>query len=768
MSRSSRKWGRRSEKAEQRQDYYSPANASEAEGVKPALLGFTSETRFASRTVADTKFSLYEQYAVTDRFGLNLVCGSAEGVVTAEIQYDAGKFAREDVLRLAEQFALLTQGAAEKPMATVGELPLLPSAERDMLVREWNATNSDYTRDACIHYLFEQQVARTPNAPALLCAGERFTFAELNAKANQIAHLLREKGAGPNRPVALCAERSADMIVGLLAIVKAGGFYVPLAADLPAARLQSLLAQTETALALTQKSLTDKFSGWNGALVALDADADQWKALPTSDPEHRNSPDDLTYVIFTSGSTGVPKGVGNKHRGLVNYAAYIAARIGLAEATEPLHFGTVTTLSADLGNTSVFPSLAYGGCLHVIGYETAMDGERFGSYLRENPLDFLKITPSHLSALLASSEGDILPRKHLFLGGEAFTWDLLKQAQGRGSCQIVNHYGPTETTIGSLTYTASGGAVGPNDSATVPIGRPIANTRIYILDERGQPVPIGVSGELYIGGAGLASGYLNQPERTEERFVSDPFVVGEKMYRTGDRARYLSKGNVEFLGRIDDQVKIRGFRVEPGEVESVLRRHPNVREAVVLVTEDNQGAKRLVGYYVASLSDNATGTIFREYLSENLPDYMVPASLTALAELPLTPNGKIDRKALLAQEGTAAAPAYEAARNPTEEKLTEIWTQVLKVERVGIHEDFFALGGHSLLMTQILARIRSSFQVQLALHTLFDNPTIATLATVIDGEQMSGSEEEEMRLLLAELEGLSEDEVNELLSAESK
>jgi len=398
-----------------------------------------------------------------------------------------------------------------------------------------------------------------------------------------------------------------------------------------------------------------------------------------------------------------------------------------------------------------------------------MDGVRFEAYVRDNPLDMLKITPSHLSALLASSDGDILPRHYLFLGGEALTWDLLDRVRRRGGCQVINHYGPTETTIGSLTYTTTAGSVSPHDSATVPIGRPIANTRIYILDDAGQPVPIGIPGELFIGGAGLATGYLNQPERTAERFILDPFIAdGEtKMYRTGDRARYLSDGNVEFLGRIDDQVKIRGFRVEPGEVESVLRRHVHIREAVVLVTEDAQGAKRLTGYYVAGSSDMATSDRIREFLVDHLPEYMIPSSLTPLPDLPLTPNGKVDRKALLAQEVAAQAPAYEGARNPTEEKLAEIWATILKKDRVGIHDDFFALGGHSLLMTQIMARIRGVFQVQLALHTLFDNPTVASLAAVIDGEQTTGSEEEEMRRLLAELEGLSDDEVNHLLSEEA-
>ncbi|BDI30440.1 hypothetical protein CCAX7_24910 [Capsulimonas corticalis] len=732
-------------------------------------LSFTWEPRFSRRSVAGAEVSLVEQFAVTDHFGLNLVCGLADGKVTAEIRYDAGRFASADIVRLAEQFALLTRGAAASASAPIGDLPILSEQELHRVTKEWNATEAPYPQDAFIHTLFERQAERVPEAPALVSGGVALTFAQLNARANQIAHTLRAQGVAPNVPVALCVERSADMIVGLLAIMKSGGFYAPLAADLPPARLHDLLGQTRAALVLTQSPLKDRFQGWDGPILSLDTDAGQWASAPEGNLAPVNTADDLAYVIFTSGSTGAPKGVGNRHRALVNYTAFIAGKLGLTDTGDYVqqHFGVVSTLNADLGNTSVLTSLAYGGCLHVIDYETTVDGERFAQYVQEHPIDVLKITPSHLRALLASSESAILPRNTLFLGGEALTWDLLDQVRRRGSCKVFNHYGPTETTIGSLTYDASG-SHGPDDSATAPIGRPIANTRIYILDERRNPVPVGAPGELFIGGAGLAQGYLHQPEQTAERFVLDPFVGdGEtRMYRTGDRARYLSDGNVEFLGRIDDQVKIRGFRVEPGEVESVLRRHPQVRSAAVVVTEDQQGASRLVGYYVSDSSIAAEQV--REHLTDYLPDYMIPASLIPIAELPLTPNGKLDRKALLDQETVAQAAAFVGPRNATEEKLTEIWVQILKHEPIGVHDDFFELGGHSLLMTQILARIRSAFQVQLALHMLFDKPTIAGLAGVIDGAQSAESEDDEMQRLLAELEGLTDDEVNRLLSEESK
>lgn len=757
--------------AETWQDFSPYLGADSGNEIAQSVATFAWEERFSRRTVNGADVALYRQFCRTDLSPLKLVCGVDDQGITAEIRFDARRFEFTDIVRMAEQFALLAEHASVDPKACVSDLPLLSQSERNRLLVEWNATKTEYPSDAKIHHLFEEQAKRSPNADAVICGGQTLSYLQLNTRANQIAHFLKLKGIALNQPVVLCVERSAEMIVGLLAVLKFGGCYVPLASDLPESRMDALLYQCQASIVLTQSTLRNKFSNWGGAVVCLDSDIDGWNSLSNTDPERIGSPDDTAYVIFTSGSTGVPKGVENSHRALVNYTSSIASIVGLLSATSARqwHFGTVSTLNADLGNTAIFPSLAYGGCLHIIDYETAMDGEKFANYMVANPLDLLKITPSHLRALLTATVTDILPREYLFLGGEALTWELLNQVSARGRCQVVNHYGPTESTVGSLTYCPMNGTISPTESESVPIGRPIANTQIYILDQVGQPVPVGIPGELFIAGIGLAAGYLNQPGLTAERFVHNPFTSdeGSRMYRTGDRVRYHYDGTVEFLGRMDDQIKIRGFRVEPGEVENVLQRHPDVRAAAVIGSEDNQGGKRLAAYYVPASLDNAGSDRIRTFLIESLPEYMVPSSLTSLSQLPLTQNGKIDRKALADLEGAMLAPAFTAPQTSTEGELADIWSKVLKQERIGIYDNFFELGGHSLLMTQILARIRKVFQVQLALHTLFDNPTVASLALVIDNEKISGSEEDEMRRLLAELEGLSDDEVDRLLGEET-
>jgi amino acid adenylation domain-containing protein len=462
-------------------------------------------------------------------------------------------------------------------------------------------------------------------------------------------------------------------------------------------------------------------------------------------------PEDPVYVIYTSGSTGTPKGVVVRHGSLVNYAHYICGRLKLDEAenADGLSFATVSTITADLGNTCVYPSLISGGCLHVLSYEVATDGSLMASYVSENPIDVLKIVPSHLNALLSSQPGgmSILPRKYLILGGEALSRELVERIASQGaSCAVINHYGPTETTIGSLTADVSGNRAVRWATGTMPIGRPIANTEVYILDQHMKPAPIGVAGELYIGGAGLAEGYLNQPERTAERFVRNPYSEkGEaRLYRTGDLARYLPDGQVEFLGRTDNQVKIRGYRVELEEIEVALGQHPSVRQAVVIAREEEAGHKRLVAYVVLNTGSGLSISDLHSYLNDRLPEYMTPSAYVTLDAAPLTANGKVDRKALPApdhfQSGQAQAGAYVAPRNPAEELLAETWASVLGVERVGVHDNFFSLGGHSLLAMKLIARMREVFRVETPLRDLFEMPTVAQLAEAIAGMTKPGLE----------------------------
>ena len=525
------------------------------------------------------------------------------------------------------------------------------------------------------------------------------TYQELNIRANQLAHYLQALGVGPEALVGICVERSLDMIVGLLGILKAGGAYVPLDPAYPQERLTFILRDAQVPVVLTQQRLALDCIEPQAQVVCLDTD---WKRIAQesgTNPVNKVTPDNLVYVMYTSGSTGVPKGVAVEHRQLCNYLHGVLERLALPN---PASFATVSTLAADLGNTMVFVPLCTGGCLHVLSQERVADPFAMADYFSRHAIDCLKIVPSHLAALHTSPHPEyIFPRRLLILGGEASRSDWVESLQRLApGCAILNHYGPTEATVGVLTY-----RVEENQrslvTSTLPLGRPLANVQIYLLDQHLQPVPIGVQGELYIGGANLARGYLNQPALTAEQFIPHPFsnAPGARLYKTGDLARYLPDGNIEFLGRTDYQVKIRGYRVELEEVEAALEQHPAIRQAVVCAQEDIQGNKRLVAYVVLSKETAVSLHTLRSFLQTKLPDYMVPAAFVVLDALPLTPNGKIDRQALPAPDQTrpSLGEAFVAPRTPTEELLAGIWAHVLGVESVGLHDNFFALGGHSLL-----------------------------------------------------------------------
>jgi amino acid adenylation domain-containing protein len=553
-----------------------------------------------------------------------------------------------------------------------------------------------------------------------------------------------------------------------LGILKAGGAYVPLVPDNPKARLSHQLSETKSPVLITEVRFLKNLPEFSGQIICLDRDQELLSKEATDNPTHVNGPQDMAYVIYTSGSTGLPKGVAVRHSNLVNYTQFICRK--LKADTAPLNFATVSMLAADLGNTSIFPSLAAGGCLHVIAYETAMAGNLFADYVKRHPIDVLKITPSHLSSLLASGDAaSLLPRRFLILGGEASSWDLVRGIAQTGKCSVINHYGPTETTIGCCTFDVAENDVTPWPPATVPIGRPIANAQVYILDETMQPVPVGVPGELCIGGAGVAKGYLNQPQQTAEKFVADSFskTAEARLYRSGDLARFLPDGNVEFMGRMDQQVKIRGFRVEPAEIENGLKQHNDVLQAIVIPQEDKSGDKRLVAYVVSKKRAAPSAEELRSFLQTRLPEYMVPTAIVNLESLPLTRNGKVDVSALPSPDQVLVTERlFIAPRNPVEEQLAEIWREVLGVKQIGVQDNFFDVGGHSLLATQVISRVRSTFRVQLSLRSLFDSPTVAGLANEISQLQPAGSEDEEVAKLLRELEGLSDEEAERLLANE--
>jgi len=633
------------------QDYLPVIENSSEVDPSHRPIEFEFDDRRGNYSAAGINFSIYRKYCDRERFNLKLVCIRAEDGLTLEFHFDASIFRAKDVERFAECFRQLLEQSISPSAGAIGTLDLLSQTDRQQLLVAFNQTATEYPQDKTLHQLFEEQVERTPNRVALVCGEAQLTYAQLNVQANQLAHYLRRLGVGANVCVGLCVERSAEMIIGLLGILKAGGAYLPLQPDNPKARLAHLLGETKAPLLLTQEKLLSQLPEFTGETVCFERVRTNLQGEAKTNPQSINSSGDLVYVIYTSGSTGTPKGVATRHRNLVNYATFIVNKLrssGTA-TSEGLQFATVSTIGADLGNTCVFPALVSGGCLHVIPYDVAMDGKLFGSYVSLHPIDVLKITPSHLNSLLASQGGNaLLPRKVLFLGGEASSWDLIQRIATGGSCKVINHYGPTETTVGSLTFDVGDANFESTRSLTVPIGRPIANTQVYLLDSRLAPVPIGVPGELFIGGAGVASGYLNQPEQTAERFVRNPFSTdpNARLYRTGDLARYLPDGNIEFLGRKDAQVKIRGFRIELGEVENAFRSLKGVRDVVAHVHADSDSTKTLVAYVVSEPDTHPNPSELLKAAREILPSPSVPSLIAFLPRLPLGPTGKVDRRAL--------------------------------------------------------------------------------------------------------------------------
>ena len=681
------------------------------------------------------QFGLDRVQIIAERFKLRLVVVRRGPRVELEFHYDAARLDRSVVKRIAGWYQNLLVAALKNAEAKVSDLPLLSEAERQQLV-EWNNTAAEYPAEKCLHQLFEVQAERTPERVAVRCGELAFTYQQLNARANQLAHYLRRQGVGPDKLVGLCLERSVETMVAVLGILKAGGAYLPLNPDNPPARLRQ---QMEGAVViLTESKLAPQVPEFPGAKLVLDAEPTPWAGEPTSNPSCTTTPENLVYVLYTSGSTGVPKGVAVRHRNLVNYADFIGKRLEAGKHSEGLQFATVSTLGADLGNTCIYPSLISGGTLHVIGYETATDGMRFAEYATKYGIDVLKIVPSHLSALLqtqsdAEQAKKLLPRKYLVFGGETLTEKLLEKIEALPStCEVLNHYGPTETTVGSLTLTLKGYDFKSNQLSSIPIGRPIQNTQVYVLDQNLKPVPVGVRGELYIAGAGVTAGYLNQPEKTSERFLRNPFSSDgtAKMYRTRDLARYLEGGEIEFLGRGDDQVKVRGFRIELGEIEAALARHAGVKQALVLARDDEQGDKRLLGYAVVQGSD-VTGDELRDYLKQEVPNYMVPQAIAVLGKFPLTPNGKIDRQALPEPQAVAQRASITAPRDEAEAALLSIWRKVLHSEAVGVTDNFFDVGGHSLLAVQLMASIAKETGHEVPLTALFRAPTVESMAKLL-------------------------------------
>ncbi|HEU4559698.1 MAG TPA: amino acid adenylation domain-containing protein, partial [Longimicrobium sp.] len=623
----------------------------------------------------------------------------------------------------------LVEALELSPGSATGSIDVLPEAERRQVVEEWNHTDAAYPAGACIHELFEVQAARTPGAVALRFEDESLTYAELNARANRLAHHLAGLGAGPEARVGICVDRSAEMVVAMLAVLKSGAAYLPLDPSYPADRLAYMLEDSGAPLLVTQGSLRGLLPADGVRIVSVDEDAAVIAANSADAPRTPVDAANAAYVIYTSGSTGRPKGVQVTHRNVVSFFAGMDERVGGSAAGTWL---AVTRISFDIHVLELLWTLARGFSVVVQPEpDRAQGGESIAEQIRRHAVTHLQCTPSLATMLIAESGiGALSGLERILLGGEALPSELAAQITAVLPNGLVNMYGPTETTVWSSTHAVE------VVEGLIPIGRPIANTRAYVLDAALRPQPAGVPGELYIGGHGVTRGYLGRPGLTAERFVPDAFSAqpGARLYRTGDRARWSAEGVLEYLGRLDQQVKVRGFRIEPGEIEAVLRRHPAVVECAVVARTAGAGDTRLVAYVVGAPGADA----LRAHVGRSLPEYMVPSAFVFLDALPLTPNGKLDRKALPAPELASAEEKYVAPRTPVEEVLAEIWAEVLRLERVGVTESFFELGGHSLLATRVVSRVREVFGVELPLRALFEGPTVAELAVRVEEMRRAG------------------------------
>ena len=700
------------------------------------------------------------------QFKLMLWCTEQSGgELVSDFQFDASRFERHDVEHFAEAYRRLLEAALREPDARLGRLPLVGESEMTRIISLGDGGGPEVARDLRVEQLFESVARQKPNATAVVFEEQRLTYAELDDAAEVLAGQLVALGAGPDVTVGLCLPRTPDLIVGILGILKSGGAYVPIEPSFPDARTALMLADSRAAIVVTDGALRERFSDFSGKVVTV-CEGREANRLSRPRLNGRGWGHSLAYLIYTSGSTGRPKGVAVEHRQL---AHYVGALTGRHPSLAGRSFASVSTVAADLGNTAIYTALLTGGTLHLISQECATDAQRFVRYLEAHEVEALKIVPSHLSALMHSTSLEsVLPKSCLVLGGEPLFCGLVEQiaAATPASFIMLNHYGPTEATVGATTFQIAAG--GSDDATQTPIGRPLPTTRVYLLDEQMQPVPAGVKGELFIGGGGVARGYYGQPELTARRFVPNPFATepGQRLYRTGDVARFRHDGSLVFEGRRDHQVKIRGFRVELGEVEAALKSHPAVRDAVVLACAGEQGETTLAAYVVLNNAAGENVEAVQAYLSERLPSYMIPSALRELDALPLSPNGKVNRVALQAAGGVAPRhlKEHEEPRTETEREVHAIWIGLLQNPSIGINDGFFDVGGSSLKAIQLLSRLRQAFDVELPLATIFDRTSVAALAAFIDESRGQPEGDEGLGRMLRELEQLSDDQVRQRLA----
>ncbi|AVH69219.1 non-ribosomal peptide synthetase [Nostoc sp. 'Lobaria pulmonaria (5183) cyanobiont'] len=687
-------------------------------------------------TLPGLTLSYLKQESKTAIFDLILLINETETGLAGAIKYSTQLFKLSTIERMMAHFHELLKAITANPKVKLLQLPLLTAAERQQLLVEWNDTEVEYPQDKCIHDLFEAQVEKTPDAVAVVFESEQLTYRELNARANQLAHYLQQLGVKPEVLVGICIERSLDMVIGLLAILKAGGAYVPLDPAYPPERLAYMLEDSQRGVLLTQQYLLENLPNHKAQVICIDSD---WELIAD---ENRENPacniivDNLAYVIYTSGSTGKPKGAMNTHQGICNRLLWMQDTYQLTAADSVLQ---KTPFSFDVSVWEFFWTLMTGARLVVAQPEGHRDPSYIVNLILQQQITTLHFVPSMLQAFL-SAEGleKCQSLVRVIASGEALPVQLQQSFFNRLDAQLYNLYGPTEAAVDVTFWQCQDNLT---NQTTVPIGRPIANIQIYLLDKYFNPVAFGVAGEVYIGGVGVGRGYLNRPDLTSEKFIPNPFnkETAARLYKTGDLARYLPNGEIEYIGRIDHQVKIRGFRIELGEIEALITQHPAVQETVVVVSDDAEDSKRIIAYVVPQKEQKLDISELRVFLESKLPNYMIPSAFVILEALPLTPNGKVDRKSLPAPELIQlSSPNYVAPTTPIENLLAGIWAKILGIEKVGIDNNFFELGGHSLIATRVMSQIRQVFQIELPLRCLFEKPTIAELAKEIETTNKAG------------------------------
>ncbi len=682
----------------------------------------------------------------TAKSDLILILAQDAAGLKVKLEYRTDLFSKTTIYRFLAQYRTLLESIVADPAQPMTKLAIWAPEEQKQLAA-WNQTAHEKL-DRCLHHLFEEQVVRTPSAIAIEFQDRKLTYREFNERANQLAHCLISLGVKPDSRVGVCVHRSPEMLIALLGIMKAGGAYVPIDPAYPRDRMEFMLQDGGAEVLVTEASLLETVATHGAKTFCFDRDAAELAKQSTENPQRKVTAANLCYVIFTSGSAGRPKGVQLEHRNVANFVGYVKRTLQVGQ--DDAYLG-VASMSFDASVLDFYLPLSVGAKFVIVDADATRDPSALAQAMSRTGVTVMHATPSTWRSLVDSGWKGNSSFK-LLSGGEALSWDLAKELLPRCAA-LWNLYGPTETAVYSAVHKVNA------SDGTVLVGRPIDNTKIYILDILQQHTPIGVPGEICIAGAGVARGYLDRPELTAERFVCDPFVGGDaRMYRTGDLGRFRPDGIIQCLGRLDHQVKLRGFRIELGEIESVLMQFPGVRQAVADVKAGNSGDKRLVGYLVLEAGTEPSLAEMRTFLKTKLPEYMVPATFMLLEKLPVSPNGKLNRKALPLPDDARPELAREFVppSTPVEQAVAEIFSEVLEVRTVGLHDDFFELGGHSLLAARVVTRLRDRFQIEMTPRFLFESPSVQGMASRISELLVAGTDDDEMAAMLAELAELEE------------